>query len=803
MNSPVTFSGRVSVGSVTRPLSASRRFTVGRTPDNDLDINHPLVSRRHLGIEWRGHAWYLLDLGSTNGVFVDGRRITELPITATTQVLLGDAVTGPPVTVLLDAARPSPPPAGTPPPAPPTPQRIPPVPERRRDAMPRALQAAPHLQSLLYNLPDAAQHDPIRVQGAQTIGRTPDNDIVVNDVLASRHHARVVSSPQGLLIEDLGSANGTHVNGQRIARDQPVAVSDGAVITIGNSDFVVAGRALTKGRPASTVTGGVDVAGVGFVVDGNKRLLHDISLTARPGTLTAVIGPSGAGKSTVSRIVAGINAPTTGRVLFEGRDIHAEYETLRTRIGMVPQRDVLHLKLTLRQALSYAAELRLPPDLTAADRNAVIAGVLDELQLTEHVDTRVEKLSGGQQKRASVALELLTGPSLLILDEPTSGLDPALDRQVMATLRRLADAGRVVLVVTHSLTHLSMCDQVLLLAPGGKTAFCGPPADVGSAMGTTDWADIFAFVADQPEAAHQRHLARFRSRPRPPTPPVAAPTGPPPAMPESSGWGQCSTIARRQVRLILADRGYLIVLILMPFVLGLLTLVIPGDHGFAVDRPPGTGGEAIQLLLVLVIGGTFMGASLTIRDLVGERDIFERERAVGLRPGAYLGAKVLVYFAAAILQSTVMVAITYAGKGLPGPGVLLPGSVELFCAVAALACVSTVLGLAISSAVRSNEQAMPPLVIAIIAQIVFSGGLFHLSTPVLAQLSWIFPSYWGYAAAAQAVDLNRLAPQPPADRESLWDPSVAHAAICYGMLAVITLVLLAVTYSRLRLKRSR
>ena len=124
--------------------------------------------------------------------------------------------------------------------------------------------------------------------------------------------------------------------------------------------------------------------------------------------------------------------------------------------------------------------------------------MLEELEMTQHADTRVDKLSGGQRKRASVAMELLTGPSLLILDEPTSGLDPALDRQVMTMLRQLADAGRVVLVVTHSLTYLDVCDQVLLLAPGGKTAFCGPPSQIGPSMGTTNWADIFSSVARRP-----------------------------------------------------------------------------------------------------------------------------------------------------------------------------------------------------------------------------------------------------------------------------------------------------------------
>ena len=263
--------------------------------------------------------------------------------------------------------------------------------------------------------------------------------------------------------------------------------------------------------------------GVTWTIEGNKTLLDNISIAARPGTLTAVIGPSGAGKSTFARLVAGYTHPTTGTVTFEGHNIHAEYASLRSRIGMVPQDDVVHGQLTVRQALMYAAELRLPPDTTKADREQVVMQVLEELEMTKHLDTRVDKLSGGQRKRASVALELLTGPSLLILDEPTSGLDPALDRQVMTMLRQLADAGRVVLVVTHSLTYLDVCDQVLLLAPGGKTAFCGPPSQIGPSMGTTNWADIFSTRRRRPGRAQaQRYLAQHG--PPPPPPPVETPS---------------------------------------------------------------------------------------------------------------------------------------------------------------------------------------------------------------------------------------------------------------------------------------
>ena len=153
----------------------------------------------------------------------------------------------------------------------------------------------------------------------------------------------------------------------------------------------------------------------------------------------------------------------------------------------------------------------MPADTTDGDRRRVIAQILEELELTAHATTRIDKLSGGQRKRVSVALELLTGPSLLVLDEPTTGLDPALDRAVMAMLRRLADAGRVIVVVTHSLAFLDDCDQVLLLAPGGKTAFFGPPDELGSAMGATDWADIFTTVSADPDGVQRRFMERTGS----------------------------------------------------------------------------------------------------------------------------------------------------------------------------------------------------------------------------------------------------------------------------------------------------
>jgi ABC transport system ATP-binding/permease protein len=636
--------------------------------------------------------------------------------------------------------------------------------------------------------------------GAIKIGRADDNDIIVPEVLASRHHATLVPTPTGTEIHDNRSINGTFVNGTRV---DVALLRDGDVVTIGNIDLIFAGGTLARRDEAATATalGGLDVRGVTWTIENNKTLLDEITLGAQPGTLTAVIGPSGAGKSTFARLVAGYTNPSTGTVAFEGHNVHAEYASLRSRIGMVPQDDVVHGQLTVRQALGYAAELRLPPDTTKDDRAQVVARVLEELEMTQHLQTRVDKLSGGQRKRASVALELLTGPSLLILDEPTSGLDPALDRQVMTMLRQLADAGRVVLVVTHSLTYLDVCDQVLLLAPGGKTAFCGPPGQIGPTMGTTNWADIFSSVAGDPDGAKARYLAK--TGPPPPPPPAEEPAelGDPS---HTSLFRQFSTIARRQVRLIVSDRGYFIFLALLPFIMGSLSMSVPGTVGFGVPNPTGAAPtEPGQILVLLNVGAVFMGTALTIRDLIGERAIFLREQAVGLSTSAYLLAKVCVYTVFAVVQSAIVTVIVLMGKGGPTRGAAALGKpgLELFVDVAATCVASAMLGLALSAIAKSNEQIMPLLVVAVMSQLVFSGGMIPVTDRIgLDQMSWATPARWGFAASASTIDLNHLQPGPQVPKDSHWHHTAGTWWFDMGMLIVISVFYLGFVRWKIRLK---
>ncbi|MCV7428450.1 FHA domain-containing protein [Mycobacterium montefiorense] len=837
-----------------RTFAAGHEVIVGRDRDADLRIADPRISRAHLVLRFDQGRWLAIDNGSLNGTYVNGYRMPVIDIHDGQSINIGNPqgpqltfaigpqqgqISGPPQPRSTPGSGPSTiawsalsdMPTTTSHPLPrlprrpqiPGPPRYPGVqPRKAPPRIPPPIRATPPAESTVI---DAKTADVSNLStrfvkllsprassaagtvGAKTIGRAPESDIVVSDVLASRQHATLIPTPLGMEIRD-NSINGTFVNGTRVGS---AILSDDDVVTIGNVDLVVRDATLIKLSEAASRAGGLQVRDVKYVVDNGKQLLDNISLTARPGTLTAVIGGSGAGKSTLARLITGYTTPSSGSVTLAGHNIHSEYASLRSRIGMVPQDDVVHRPLTVNQALGYAAELRLPPDTSKTDRAKVVTEVLEELDLTKHAETRVDKLSGGQRKRASVALELLTGPSLLILDEPTSGLDPALDHQVMIMLRQLADAGRVVIVVTHMLSYLELCDQLLLVAPGGKTAYCGPPDQIGTAMGTSNWAKIFTKVGADPDEANRRFLER-RDAQRRPQKPLAAKDDEPGELGEpvhTSMRRQISTVARRQIRLVVADRAYFIFLALLPFILGSLSLTVPGANGFHLPGAnAGTPDESAQILALLMPAAAFMGTALTIRDLVGERAIFQREQAVGLSTTAYLLAKTAVFCGFALVQSAIITAIVVIGKSAPSQGGLLLGhgtaaaTVELFATVAATCVASAILGLAISSLVRSSEQIMPLFVVAVMAQLVLCGGMVPVTGRLgLDQLSFAMPARWGYAAAASTVDLRHLVPDSLLSQDRFWQHTLKTWLLDMGMLAALSLVYLGSVRWKIRLRR--
>ncbi|MEE6139816.1 ATP-binding cassette domain-containing protein [Mycobacterium sp. 050128] len=545
--------------------------------------------------------------------------------------------------------------------------------------------------------------------------------------------------------------------------------------------------------PPATTVGGLDVRDVSLMLERNIVALERISFTARPGTLTAVIGPSGAGKSTLARVITGAARPSNGTVSLDGRDLHAASASVRHRIGLVPQDDVVHGRLTVSQALEFAAELRMPADAAACDRRRVIASVLEELELTAHVATRIEKLSGGQRKRVSIALELLTHPSLLVLDEPTTGLDPALDRAVMTMLRRLADAGRVIVVVTHSLTFLDVCDQVLLLAPGGKTAFCGRPSEIGSAIGANDWADIFNIVCADPDGVRRRFMEGVGSRGEMTAVQLICGQPADPIEAARAGlWHQVSTLVRRQVRLLVANRGYFAFIALLPFIVGLLPLTVTGHSGLG-HADSAVPLEAKHVIALTSFAAILMGITLTARDLVGERPIFRRERAAGLSSTAYLLAKILVFSGVAGMQSAILVLIVTApGIGKPGPSgaaALASPMLELFVGVAATCVAAMIAGLAISAFARTSDQVIVLLAMTLMAQLVLAGGFIPVTgRPLFETLAWFTLGRWGFAATASTADLTHLV-------VGIADDSHWHRAASTWLFDMTMLGVLAVTFA--------
>ncbi len=781
---------RVSTSRHTQDFD-SDLVVVGRDASCDIVLEHAKVSRRHLELRRASHGWLARDLGSTNGTLHDGRRVTELPVAVPLTLWVGGSQ-GVRLNLepLVAASPPIPAPSPPPTPVPRSPQPTPPLP---RVPGPLPQSPAPQPGQPVLAPPGRLAHGvSLLPEGSSpgtvlTVGRTQANDIVLDDPLVSRRHATVRVETNGAVLTDLGSFNGTFVNERRIAGS--VALRPDDVVTFGNQAFVWDGRRLISRVTRTDLT--LTAHGLTTVVGGGKKLIEDVSFTLEPSSFTAVIGPSGAGKSTLLGALTGLRPATHGSVVWQGHDLYRNYDQLRYQIGLVPQQDIQHPQLTVRQALGFAARLRLPPDTSAPERDQRVHQVVGQMQLERQFGNRIgTQLSGGQRKRVSIATELLTAPPLLFLDEPTSGLDPGLDRDVMMLLRRLADEGRVVMVVTHSVLALDSCDTVLVLAPGGRIAYFGPPDRVLAHFGCRDYPQVFDLL-DEPDLWQ-------RIPPRPSGGPGAAPqpNAPVPPPPRQSWGRQLATLVRRNLAVTVSDRMLLSMLVAMPIVLGLLSKVVPGSAGFSMRATRMGNGllnasEATQRLTILVIAAALMGAAVTIRELVKERSIFHREYAVGLSPPVYLLSKVLVLGVSCFIQGILVTVI--AAWGLPGPddgGLLGLGTVEVGLAIGALAFSMSLVGLAVSAVATSSEQTMPALVGLVMVQLVLSGSLVALTgRAFLEQAAWFAPARWAYAAAASSVGMN-TGPQAvsAADMDTLFEHSLTSWGFGVLMLTVLTAI---------------
>jgi ABC-type multidrug transport system ATPase subunit/pSer/pThr/pTyr-binding forkhead associated (FHA) protein len=790
-------------------LESGTEYRIGRDPAADIVLSDARVSWHHAVLKTDGAGWVLEDTGSRNGIFVGTEQTRRVDIRTNCVVRIGNPDDGP--VLRFEPQLPQePPPVSVPVPMPvPAPA---PAPARISGGLVREPVQEQEAE-ILASLPSVDRRPTARMplpSKVMRIGRTPDNDLVVSDLGVSREHAELRKSVTGRYeIIDLGSHNGTFVNGSRIDRAE---LGDSDIISIGHATFRLADGELREY---------VDEGNVSFearelfvqVSDGGKPkvLLQGITFPLPERSLLAVIGPAGAGKSTLLNALTGKRPADQGTVLYDKRDLYKSYEELRHRIGLVPQQSVTHDQLTARSALGYAAELRFPPDTGASERRGRVEEVLGELEMSQHGDTRVERLSGGQNKRVNIGLELLTKPSLLFLDEPTSPLDPHLKRELMERMRRMADGaaekGQSVVVITHDVEPklLDLADRLIVLAPGGKMAYFGPPKEGLKYFGKADWADVFKEFSDQPqkdwmaEYKASRDYARYVTEPMTerapqPLPPDAPQREEPPPPRQRGRISQLSTLSRRYARVMSVDRGYMLFTILLPLILGAVVRVIPSPEG--LGGLPKTNTDAIEVLLILVMSACLAGTANSVREIVKERDIFERERMAGLSSGAYLSSKVLVLGVVSVVQTLLIVVIGVAGRPMPKTGSLLTSAplVEIAIAVAVLCFVSMLIGLAISSMVTKSEQTMPALVVVTMIQVVLSGGVIPL-TGAIRWVSSIAPARWGMGALGSTTSLSVITPGQAPD--ALWQHTPVQWLTDIGFMILIGLICLAITQWRL------
>jgi ABC-type multidrug transport system ATPase subunit len=635
-----------------------------------------------------------------------------------------------------------------------------------------------------------------------TIGRTPDNAVVLNHPQVSANHARLEQVAGGYRIVDLRSTNGTYVNDQS-QRISQLKLSPGNTIRIGPFKFTYTGIELTQEDESQAVR--IDALHVKKTGNRNAILVNDISIAIPPRKFVALVGGSGAGKSTLMDVLNGLRPAQEGVVLYNGVDYYRNLAAFSTQLGYVPQDDIIHRELSVESALYYAAKLRLPDDFTEAQIKERIDDVLEDVEMKARRHLLVNKLSGGQRKRVSIALELLANPSVFFLDEPTSGLDPGLDRKMMLLLRRLADRGRTIVLVTHATNNINACDYVCFLAQGGRLVYFGPPEEAKAYFGKTDFAEIYSALepSDENPNIPAEAEARFKQSPgyqqyvvgplrQGPAGQANLPANHAAIRPPRRGnpWQQFLILSARYLELLKNDVGNLAILLVQAPVIGLILFLMAGSGTFdtnsvvqcplradplakdgpittidcqrvdtLLDGPQGAqfaaqqGKSKDQLSQDAIIQGSggdaqkilfiMAFAAVMFGCINGAREIVKEAAIYRRERTVNLG--IIPYMFSKIIVLGVLcllqslILVLLVYLKAPFPNsIFLPPFLEMYITLALTSLAGLMLGLTISAIVPNNDRAMSFVPIALIPQVIFAGVVFSLDKPPILQFLAIF-----------------------------------------------------------------
>lgn len=665
----------------------------------DIELSSRIVSRQHGKFLFDGTRWHIEDTESKNGILHSDAYIVKRPLNE------GDIF------------------------------RIDSRSEERSDGV------------LIIVSSDLAETSWIRYpieKNRLVIGRDNHSDIFLPHVSVSRTHAIIQKNDKGWLIQDVNSANGTFHNDVQLNGSAYLHEKD--VISITNTKIIFTSTALFS----CTYHRGISVEARNIVVTrgkGDKSFITSdhINMDIKPGELVSIIGGSGAGKSTIMNVLCGYLAPTEGNVYINGINLYQNFSALKKLFGYVPQQDIVFNNLTLYDMLKYTAKLRLPPDMDEQDENKVIDNAIAMVDLKDKRDSLIKTLSGGQKKRASIAVELLSDPKLLFLDEPSSGLDPGTERSLMLSLRKMADAGKTIILVTHSTLQLSLCDKIAFMGKGGRLCFFGNEADAKSFFGVDDIVDIYAKITNAaPEwrnkyessceinrHAQERHLQSGANAQ------------------EKVQFRQLGVLCKRYAKLVWNDRQRLILLMAQaPLLAALIALVANGQQFVQYEMSK-------SLLFALSCSGFWVGMLNAIQEICKERTILKREYMTGLSLTFYVLSKIAVLGVLCFIQSLMLTGVFSLLVGLPDDGVMLAPILEIFFTTWITSTSAATMGLFVSSLFTNPDRAMTVAPLLLMPQMLFSGLLFKLSggTEII---SWFAICRWSMEGYGSTADLNAL-----------------------------------------------
>jgi ABC-type multidrug transport system ATPase subunit/pSer/pThr/pTyr-binding forkhead associated (FHA) protein len=561
------------------------------------------------------------------------------------------------------------------------------------------------------------------------IGRDPSCDVVIAHPIVSKRHAEIVKQNGKIMIVDLGSVNGTFVNGIRIKRHELQELDR---VVIGPSELHFRGGTLTHAPDRRVVR--LDSVHLNFqVTDRNtgkpRLLLDDLSLVVKPKELIGLLGPSGAGKTTLMNALNGFVKPTSGKVLYNGVELYQNLDALKSTIGFVPQEDIMHRQLSVRHCLYYAARLRLPDDISDEEINHRVEEMLDILKLDpQRWDNPVATLSGGQRKRVSLGIELLPKPGVLFLDEPTAGLDPRTETLMMMLFRQLANQGSTIIITTHLLGSFGVLDKVVVLVQG-RLAYYGPGTKLLEYFKAESPPDVYDDLTDnntvpyalelkkrfQESAQYQEMVIEPQKSIPTERPAAAAVAGEVRPKGKGSGLRQFSTLLQRNWELKFSDRAQTILLFVQAPLVALLVALMAGAP------------NQVQTIFMAMFAALWFGCSNAVREIVDEQTIYRRERQTGLKIPSYILSKLTVLSLVALAQCTSVVIICLlVNHALV---LSLPEAGAAILIMFLVAVNGTLIGLLISSLVATPEKALTLFPLVLIPELLLC-GLFLPVRPI-------------------------------------------------------------------------